>query len=245
MAFIRSVFCVLILLTFCVFSLFFNVFVLPIAKLFLNKTDYMYFSSDLIHFTWGKILINLIKLAQLITLDIKNLSDIKSIKNKVIVSTHPSFIDIVILIGLIPRTTCIVKEELFKNPIISNLVKSIFIKNHLDIESLKQETKQMLDLGFNVVIFPAGIRHKKDDKPKLKKGATLIALNANKNISPIKMYSDGEFMFINKPIYDVDKKKVIFHIEKLPDISIENYKELDEIESKKELTKVISESLYN
>ena len=107
---------------------------LPIAKLFMGKTDYMYFVSDLIHFTWRNLLLNLMLVLRLIKLDIKNLSELENIQNKVIVATHPSFIDVVILIALIPRTTCLVKQELAKNPIISNLVKSIFIINDIEIE---------------------------------------------------------------------------------------------------------------
>ena len=67
----------------------------------------------------------------LFKLDIKNLS---KIKNKVIVATHPSFIDIVILIAFIPRSTCFVKKELAHNPILKNLVNSIFITNEVELE---------------------------------------------------------------------------------------------------------------
>lgn len=245
MAFIRSVTCVLILLIFAFCASIINFFILPIAKIFYKKNDYMFFASDLIHFMWEKVLLNLIKGTKLIKLQIKNFDEIKSIKNKVIVATHPSFIDIVILIGLIPRTTCFVKSALSKNFLLSNIINSIFIPDDVDIEELKNKSKNMLDLGFNVVIFPSGIRHRKNEYPKLKKGASLIALNAHKNISPIKLYSDGEFMFIHKPIYDVDKSTVIFHLEKLDDINIDNYLGLNDILSKKELTKEISKSLYN
>ena len=113
------------------------------------------------------------------TFDVKKL---EKIENKVIVSTHPSFIDIVILIALIPRSTCFVKKELAHNPILKNLVTSIFITNEVELDELKSESKKMLDRGFNVIIFPSGIRHRRDEFPKIRKGASLVALNAGKNI---------------------------------------------------------------
>ena len=240
MRFLRSIICVFVLFVFALFAFFLNTFVLPIAKMFFNETEYKYFASDVIHFLWGKL-----KYSGLTNDNIKNYVELKSIKNKVIVATHPSFIDIVILIGLIPRTTCFVKQELTKNPLLSNIIKSIFISNDVEIEELKKESKTMLDLGFNVVIFPSGTRHRNEEHPKLKKGASLIAINSHKNIVPVKMYSDGEFMFIHKPIYDVDKKRVEFYVEKLEEIDVTPFLEMDDIESKKTLTKEITNSLYN
>lgn len=245
MRFLRSIICVFVLFVFALFAFFLNTFVLPIAKMFFNETEYKYFASDVIHFLWGKVLLNLLKYSGLTNYNIKNYVELKSIKNKVIVATHPSFIDIVILIGLIPRTTCFVKQELTKNPLLSNIIKSIFISNDVEIEELKKESKTMLDLGFNVVIFPSGTRHRNEEHPKLKKGASLIAINSHKNIVPVKMYSDGEFMFIHKPIYDVDKKRVEFYVEKLEEIDVTPFLEMDDIESKKTLTKEITNSLYN
>ena len=244
-AFVRSIFCGFVLGTFGVCAMFLDFFVLPIAKLFMGKTDYMYFVSDLIHFTWRNLLLNLMLVLRLIKLDIKNLSELENIQNKVIVATHPSFIDVVILIALIPRTTCLVKQELAKNPIISNLVKSIFIINDIEIEEFKKETKNMLDLGFNVIVFPTGTRHKRTEIPKIKKGASLISINADKDIAPVQIFSDGEFMFINRPFYYVDKRIVVFEVKKLDDISVKPYENMDKIKAKRELTQKIANVLYN
>ena len=178
----------------------------------------------------------------LFTLDIKKLS---KIENKVIVATHPSFIDIVILIALIPHSTCFVKKELAYNPILKNLVNSIFITNEVDLEELKSESKKMLDLGFNVIIFPSGIRHRRNEFPKIKKGASLIALNANKNIVPIRFFSNNDFMFINQPFYEVGEKRVTFEIEQMPEINVQDFISASEIVSKKKITQQIEKSLYN
>ena len=180
----------------------------------------------------------------LFKLDIKNLEDLKKIKNKVIVATHPSFIDIVILIGLIPRSTCFVKKELGQKLILKNIINSIFITNDVELEELKVQSKKMLDMGFNVIIFPSGIRHRKNEFPKIKKGASLVALNANKNVVPIRFFADGEFLFINKPFYDADSHLITFELEMMDEIVIESLQEETEIAAKQRLTKMIEKSLY-
>ena len=196
--------------------------------------------SDIIHYTW-KFFVNLMMWLKLFRLDIKKLG---KIKNKVIVSTHPSFIDIVILIALIPRSTCFVKKELAHNPILKNLVTSIFITNEVELEELKSESKKMLDRGFNVIIFPSGIRHRRDEFPKIRKGASLVALNAGKNIVPVRMFSDRDFLFINQPFYAVSDRCVNFEIEQMREINIADFIGESEIITKQRLTNKIEDELY-
>lgn len=201
-----------------------------------NKT----LCSDIIRSAW-RLFINLMIISKLIKLDIKKLN---KIENKIIVATHPSFIDIVILISLIPRSTCFVKKELAHNPILKNLVTSIFITNEVELDELKDKSKKMLDEGFNVIIFPSGIRHRKNEYPKIKKGAALIALNAGKNIVPIKMFTSEDFLFINQPFYAGGNNTVIYEIEEGEEISLENYKNETDIVAKREITKQIEKALY-
>lgn len=196
--------------------------------------------SDIIHCLW-KFFIKALIFIKMIRLDIKNFH---KIENKVIVSTHPSFIDIIILIGLIPRSTCFVKKELAHNPILKNLINSIFITNEVELEELKEQSKKMLDRGFNVIIFPSGIRHRKNEFPKIKKGASLIALNAGKNIVPVKMFTSEDFLFINQPFYAAGSHNVIFEIETKDEIRLDDYKNESEIITKREITKQIEKSLY-
>ena len=196
--------------------------------------------SDIIHNTW-RFFVNLMMFLKLFRLDVKKL---KKIENKVIVSTHPSFIDIVILIALIPRSTCFVKKELAYNPILKNLVTSIFITNEVELDELKAESKKMLDRGFNVIIFPSGIRHRRDEFPKIRKGASLVALNAGKNVVPVRMFSDRDFLFINQPFYAVSDRCVNFEIEQMREINIADFIGESEIITKQRLTNKIEDELY-
>ena len=211
-----------------------NFFVFPFIKN--NK----FLCSDIIHYAW-KFFVNFMIMLGLFKLEIKKLS---KIENKIIVATHPSFIDIVILIALIPNSTCFVKKELAHNPILKNLVNSIFITNEVDLDELKSKSKEMLDMGFNVIIFPSGIRHRRNEFPKIKKGASLVALNSNKNIIPIKFFTDYDFMFINQPFYEVGEHRVTFEVEQMPEINVQDFISDSEIVSKKKITQQIEKSLY-
>ena len=234
MKYIRSIFAVFCFFIFGIGAVILNFLLFPFIK---NNKE---LCSDIIHNTW-RFFVNLMMFLKLFRLDVKKL---KKIENKVIVSTHPSFIDIVILIALIPRSTCFVKKELAYNPILKNLVTSIFITNEVELDELKAESKKMLDRGFNVIIFPSGIRHRRDEFPKIRKGASLVALNAGKNVVPIRMFSDRDFLFINQPFYAVSDRCVNFEIEQMREIIIADFIGESEIITKQRLTNKIDDELY-
>lgn len=234
MKYIRSIFAVFCFFIFGIGAVILNFLLFPFIK---NNKE---LCSDIIHNTW-RFFVNLMMFLKLFRLDVKKL---KKIENKVIVSTHPSFIDIVILIALIPRSTCFVKKELAYNPILKNLVTSIFITNEVELDELKSESKKMLDRGFNVIIFPSGIRHRRDEFPKIRKGASLVALNAGKNIVPVRMFSDRDFLFINQPFYAVSDRCVNFEIEQMREINIADFIGESEIITKQRLTNKIEDELY-
>ncbi len=234
MKYIRSILAVFCFFIFGIGAVILNFLLFPFIK---NNKE---LCSDIIHNTW-RFFVNLMMFLKLFRLDVKKL---EKIENKVIVSTHPSFIDIVILIALILRSTCFVKKELAHNPILKNLVTSIFITNEVELDELKSESKKMLDRGFNVIIFPSGIRHRRDEFPKIRKGASLVALNAGKNIVPIKMFSDRDFLFINQPFYAVSDRCVNFEIEQMREINIADFIGESEIITKQRLTHKIEEELY-
>ena len=234
MKYIRSILAVFCFFIFGIGAVILNFLLFPFIK---NNKE---LCSDIIHYTW-KFFVNLMMWLKLFRLDIKKLG---KIKNKVIVSTHPSFIDIVILIALIPRSTCFVKKELAHNPILKKLVTIIFTTNEVELEELKSESKKMLDRGFNVIIFPSGIRHRRDEFPKIRKGASLVALNAGKNIVPVRMFSDRDFLFINQPFYAVSDRCVNFEIEQMREINIADFIGESEIITKQRLTNKIEDELY-
>lgn len=239
----------LVLLSFFIFgvgAVILNFTLFPLAKIFIKNKELLYFYSDVIHSTWAWF-VKLIISFGIMNLNVENLAKIKQIKNRVIVSTHPSFIDIVILIGLIPRTTCIVKSALAKKPILSNLVSSIFILEDETLDNMKKHTKKMLDNGFNVIIFPSGIRHRKNEYPKIHKGAATIAMNAKENIAVLKLYTDYDFLFINQPIYEAGEQKVNYDLSYVGEIDVKSELEKtdNEIVIKKNITKMIKFALYN
>lgn len=241
----RSILIVFSFFIFGIGSLFLNLILFPIEKKVLNnEIKYKEFASNIIQRLW-LFFLKFIIFIRLIDIKTDDIEKLKSIKNKIIVSTHPSFIDIVILIALIPKSTCYVKSSLAKNKIINRLVNSIFVSNDLSLDEMQVETQKMIELGFNVIIFPMGIRHRKNEFPKIKKGASLIATKTNKNIIPIQLFANGDFLFINQPFYECGSKTVTFSLKVCKEIKINEFYNDSEIIYKQNVTKEIEKRLYN
>ena len=199
--------------------------------------------SDLVFKGWRWFVRYLMRI-KIIDIDIKNPEKFDNIKNSIIVPTHTSYIDVLVLISLIPKTTCFVAPKLGRNFFFTNIVKSIFLVSGKSVEEFTEDSEEILKNGFNLIIFPTGTRHAKNEIPKLHKGAAQVALKSQKDIIPIKIYPEPDFLVIHKPIYDCGDKTSVFEIEVLETIKVSDYLNQDEITAKKEITKEIEKRLY-
>ena len=156
-----------------------------------------------------------------------NLSDIKG---KVVVASHPSFIDIILLIGNMPLSLCLAKKSLLKNPVMRNIVKSLYIINDVDPEIFKQSAVEALKDGYNIIIFPTGTRTLPGEEVKIHKGAAQIAIAAGVDIVPVKIETDYPFLIKNHFPLDAGNKTVNYKLTVMPEIKISDFdRELTEI----------------
>lgn len=192
------------------------------------------------------IYIKLLTITGILKVNIKDAEKIKNIKNSIIVSTHPSFVDIVILMSIIPHSTCFVAERLAKNPFLKGVVGQLFILEGQETEVWLNEACQKLDKGLNLIIFPMGIRHRKNEYPKIKRGAALIAQKSGKNIIMLNLENSFDFLQIHQPFYDAGEETVMYDLDCLGEINTEECLHLypDEVTFKTEVTKKISQVLY-
>lgn len=170
-----------------------------------------------------------------------NLSDIKG---KVVVASHPSFIDIILLIGNMPLSLCLAKKSLLKNPVMRNIVKSLYIINDIDPEIFKQSAVEALKDGYNIIIFPTGTRTLPGEEVKIHKGAAQIAIAAGVNIVPVKIETDYPFLIKNHFPLDAGNKTVNYKLTVMPEIKISDFDSgLSEIKLRNHITESIKEAI--
>ena len=236
--FIRSVLTIFLFGFFGIATLFFRYIIMP-----LNKNEMKNYETLQKSFAFFICLLETLKI---LNINANNLEKIRNIKNSIIVSTHPSFIDIVILISIIPYSTCFVAERLAKNPILQGMVKLLFILEGQPLENWLNEAEKMMDKGLNLIIFPMGIRHRQNETPKIRRGTAMLAQKTGKNIVLLDLKTSFDFLFIHQPFYEVGSETVLYSLNYLGEINTKEFIEKypDEVTFKTQMTKEISKILY-
>lgn len=102
-----------------------------------------------------------------------------------IVSNHPSLLDVVLLIAGMKRAQCIVKYQIWENPFMRGVVSAAgYIRNDDDAEKLMGDCAAELARGQNIVIFPEGSRTVPGVPMKLQRGVANIAIRSG---APIRL----------------------------------------------------------
>lgn len=125
------------------------------------------------------------RLLGILTLRIEHPEKLKGIRSSVIVANHPSFLDIVILLSLIPKATCLIKGSLTETPFVRRIVKPLYIPNHIPFEQQLERVQESLLRGEPLIIFPEGTRTVPKNPMLFKKGAARFALFAKCPVQPI------------------------------------------------------------
>lgn len=225
-------------------AIFFNYILFPAISVFVKKENRRQKFCETIHKTW-KYFTELMKKTGLIKVNFTNPEKLNNPHGKIIVANHPSFIDIVILIGFLPNTLCIAKKEIKRNLFMGNIVKSLYLINDEDNDKMLEESVEILNQGYNIIIFPTGTRTTDGEDLKLHKGAAVMALHTGADIIPIHISCDTKFLAKHQKFYDAGDKTPTYTITVNNEIKISDFKEqnLTQIQKRNRINQAIKEKI--
>lgn len=242
MSYIRSLNVLICMILFAIGGMIIGLIIIPISGLFFKGEKKKLFCINTVKNAWI-ILIKLISFLRIAKFDYKG--DFKSIKQKIVVSSHHSLLDIVILLTALPKSVCFAKKDILKNPCMHHIVKNLFIINDLNNSVMNAETQKAIDNGYNIIIFPTGTRTLPDEEIKIHKGAAQIAINTNTNIVPITIDCDYPFLIKNHSPFDVGEKTINCRIRQHNTINTAEFKAIapDEIKCRKYISDEIKKRI--
>lgn len=95
----------------------------------------------------------------MLTLILEGQDVLRQSRGKIVIANHPSLLDVVLLMAIIPDCQCIVKFQLWNHWFLGRLMRSAgFIRNDLDPERLVDVCQAALTQGRSLIIFPEGTR---------------------------------------------------------------------------------------
>ena len=218
-------------------AVFLAIFVFPFIRLFtLHKKDFGIIARAYVSHTFRVFLKNL-HICRSSILKVEDKQAFRNIHSKVIIANHPSLLDFVYIMSLVPNSTCIVRGSLTHTPL-RGVIKQAYITNTTDFNDVLVECKKLIDKGCNVIVFPEGTRSPRIGRNNYKKGAARIALYCGCDVQPLFIggsdkYGLGKY----DPLWSYNHvEKYLYDIKMLPVIHIENYKNLSDTIAAKHLT---------
>lgn len=134
-------------------------------------------------------------------------------KGHMIIANHPSLLDVVILMSLVPRVQCIVKHQLWKHMTLGILMrKAEYIRNDLSPEELIAQCKDATQKGRTLIIFPEGTRTPAGGIRKFNRGFANIALLTETPLLPVTITCNPPHLYKGEPWWHVPKRRPIFHV---------------------------------
>ncbi len=119
-------------------------------------------------------------------------------------SNHRSYADpVIVSLKIKKRCTYMAKEELFKNPLFSLLIRAFGAfpvqRGKGDMNVINNSISK-LQSGKNLVIFPEGTRSKDGKVGSGKTGVALIAAKSNAQVIPVGIVYEGKLSFRKKVV---------------------------------------------
>ena len=220
------------------------VFVFPFIRLFtLHRKDFGVVARAYVSHTF-RVFLGFLNLLHVSIRKVENEDDYRNIHSKIIIANHPSLLDFVYIMSLVPNSTCIVRGGLTKTPL-RGVIKQAYITNTTTFEDMCLECKKLTDMGCNVIIFPEGTRTPRHGKNNYKKAAARIALYCGCDVQPIFIGGSDKYgLGKHDPLWSYNHvEPYLYDFKKLPVISIEEYTDLSEPIAAKRLTDKMEEVL--
>ena len=119
---------------------------------------------------------------------------LRDLRGTVLAPNHPSLIDAVILLSIIPRTVCIMRANLIESPFLGGAARLAgFVPNDKGPALIRQGMEK-LEAGENLLIFPEGTRTDVQAINPFKNGFALIAKKTGACIQTVFIEREGRYL---------------------------------------------------
>jgi 1-acyl-sn-glycerol-3-phosphate acyltransferase len=119
---------------------------------------------------------------------------LRGLRGTVLAPNHPSLLDAVILLSIVPRTVCIMRASLIQSPVFGGAASLAgFVPNDKG-SALIRHGVEKLKSGKNLLIFPEGTRTVAKAVNPFKKGFALIAIRADASIQTVFIEREGRYL---------------------------------------------------
>jgi 1-acyl-sn-glycerol-3-phosphate acyltransferase len=166
--------------------------VFPVMRLFLHpRWRFQKYARLLITVSF-KLFIWFMRIVDVVELRTDDKIRYRELSGKIVIANHPSLLDVVMLISLIPNADCIVRSGLSKT-IVSGVIRQLYIPNSVSYEKLAEDCRVSLHRGNCIIIFPEGTRTPRKGQAIYRKGAARISLDSRCPVVPVHICGNDKY----------------------------------------------------
>lgn len=168
-------------------------------------------ATAMIHFFFRLFIIGL-EGSRILKVHVNGLPEPETLRGTVIISNHPSWLDIVVIISLLPGVVCVVKEAVWRNPFFGSIVRSAGFVHNRDPEETLEAAATAIRKGLSLILFPEGTRTRPGAPLKFQRGAAHLALRTGAPILPLFVRVDPPLLQKGDRWYDVPLRTCQFMV---------------------------------
>lgn len=213
---IRSFLCGLCFFVFGIGCMLIGGIIFPIMLLTNNKKNRRRRLTRVIHISW-RMFVGMMCVLQLIKIKCNDKEKLKSLRGKIVVANHPSLIDVVILVSKIPHSVCVVKRGLFKNFFTRIVIQNVYLPNDMETEEFMKTANDILNDGYNIIIFPEGTRTIANRPIRMHRGFAYLHAKYGHPIQPIVIKNNPPILGKGKPWYDIGNRTSVYDLNLCPE----------------------------
>jgi 1-acyl-sn-glycerol-3-phosphate acyltransferase len=145
---------------------------------------------------------------------------LRSSRNVLVLANHPTLIDVVALVSLMPSASCVVKQALWRNPFMWGVVRAANYISNSEPDALVSDCAEDIRTGQPLLIFPEGTRSVPEKPLKFKRGAAYMVLSSGVPILPVLIRCDPPTLAKGEKWYKIPDKQFHLKIEVKNEIAL-------------------------
>jgi 1-acyl-sn-glycerol-3-phosphate acyltransferase len=162
-----------------------SILVLPVLGLLPGGRDGVRRRAGwLIHRSF-KLFVFALEASGILKLETRGLPGPEPLEATLILCNHPSYLDVVVLIALLPGAVCVVKASVYHSLLFGGIVRAAGYIPIGGPEEVLEAGREALRAGKALIIFPEGTRSLPGQPFKFQRGAAHLALRSGARILPL------------------------------------------------------------
>jgi 1-acyl-sn-glycerol-3-phosphate acyltransferase len=130
----------------------------------------------------------------------------------IVVANHPSMLDALVLVARLPKSACVMKASLMRNPFLGPAARlARYIRNDTPRGLIRLAVDDLCQ-GGQLVLFPEGTRTTQQPLNPFRPGFTLIAKKANSPIQTVFIDTDSPYLRKGWPLSRLPPLPIVFNV---------------------------------